>query len=370
MTSCLSLSATVMSTMPLDAGARPAATSDFHSAGAKRAIDAHHLAGALHLGPEIRVDVEQLRHREHGRLERDEVTAPARDRPRARTPRPRACDPSEIATARRTSGTPVTLVRNGTVRLERGFTSSTHTRPSSTMNWMLRSPLTGSAAAICRVSSTIAIALLREKVLRGIDGVAVAGVHARALDVLHDPRDERVGAVAHRVDLDLFARADICRRARDRCRPRAPSGSSARGRRRCTRSPSRDHRGRMTDERERDSRSRSAMMRASTNDSAVPPGGCGMPSASANSWKRRRSSARPIASADRAGDHAADVFDPLGEVERGLPAELREHADARRQVRRPRSRSRRRSTLRRAARSTGVTIRRSRSTPSRDCCSP
>ena len=53
------------------------------------------------------------------------------------------------------------------------------------MNWMLRRPRTGSAA--------------------GIDGVAVAGVDARALDVLHDPRHERVAPIADRVDLDLFS---------------------------------------------------------------------------------------------------------------------------------------------------------------------
>src|SRR5205814_8920840 len=45
------------------------------------------------------------------------------------------------------------------------------------------------------------VELRRAQVRRGIDGERVAGVHAGALDVLHDPRHERLLAVTHRVDL-------------------------------------------------------------------------------------------------------------------------------------------------------------------------
>ena len=45
----------------------------------------------------------------------------------------------------------------------------------------------------------------RRKVLRRIDGDGVAGVNARALDMLHDARDQHVLAVADRVHLDFAA---------------------------------------------------------------------------------------------------------------------------------------------------------------------
>src|SRR5205823_7367993 len=48
------------------------------------------------------------------------------------------------------------------------------------------------------------VALGGQQVLRGIYRVAVAGVDARALDVLHDSGDEGRAAVRDRVDLDLL----------------------------------------------------------------------------------------------------------------------------------------------------------------------
>src|SRR5919204_164646 len=95
--------------------------------------------------------------------------------PSSRTkPSVASVEPSEIATARRTSGTPVTFVRNGTVRELRGELDD-------------------------------ATALAGEEVLRGVHRVRVARVHAGALDVFHDPGDQRVDAVGDRIDLDLLA---------------------------------------------------------------------------------------------------------------------------------------------------------------------
>src|SRR5256885_6125513 len=67
------------------------------------------------------------------------------------------------------------------------------------------------------------VALGGEQILRGIDRVAVAGMDAGALDVLHDSGDERLASVGDRIDLDLLtaevfvdehaARAGLERRA-------------------------------------------------------------------------------------------------------------------------------------------------------------
>ena len=81
-----------------------------------------------------------------GRLDRDErrrrpqpgLPAEVRER-RARAP---------IRTASSTIGTPVTLDRNGTVRLARGLTSIRYTPSSRTMNWALTRPLAPSARQI------------------------------------------------------------------------------------------------------------------------------------------------------------------------------------------------------------------------------
>ena len=54
-----------------------------------------------------------------------------------------------------TIGTPVTLLRNGTVREARGLTSSTCGMPRWTANWMLQRPRTSSARAMRTVASTI-----------------------------------------------------------------------------------------------------------------------------------------------------------------------------------------------------------------------
>ena len=54
-----------------------------------------------------------------------------------------------------TIGTPVTLDRNGTVRLARGLTSNRNTPSSRTMNWALINPFTPIASATRVIAETI-----------------------------------------------------------------------------------------------------------------------------------------------------------------------------------------------------------------------
>src|ERR1700704_4309503 len=63
--------------------------------------------------------------------------------------------PRMTRTASSTIGTPLTLLRNGTVRDARGLTSMTWARPRYTTNWMLQRPRTRSAVAMRTVSATI-----------------------------------------------------------------------------------------------------------------------------------------------------------------------------------------------------------------------
>ena len=63
--------------------------------------------------------------------------------------------PRMTRVARSTICTPVTLLRNGTVRDARGFTSSTWGTPRKTTNWMLQSPRISRARAMRTVWSTI-----------------------------------------------------------------------------------------------------------------------------------------------------------------------------------------------------------------------
>ena len=120
-------------------------------------------------------------------------------------PSSRSVAPRAIRTARSTIGTPVTLLRNGTVRDARGFTSMRYTPSSRTMNWALTSPRTPSARTIRSIVATIRLAIARRDGLRGEDPDRVARVDAGPLDVLEQARDEDVGPVRHGVDVDLDA---------------------------------------------------------------------------------------------------------------------------------------------------------------------
>ena len=88
---------------------------------AEVAVDAHHLAGRLHLRTEQRVDAGELGEREDrfldGDVGRDDLGGEARDRAASR--------PTMTRAASLASGTPITLLTNGTVREARGLTSRT-----------------------------------------------------------------------------------------------------------------------------------------------------------------------------------------------------------------------------------------------------
>ena len=71
------------------------------------------------------------------------------------------------------------------------------------------------------------------------------------------------------------------------------------------------------------------MARASSIDVAVAPGGWGMPISRRVASKRRRSSARSIASTDEPRILAPPLAQRLGQVDRGLAAELHHHAHRR-----------------------------------------
>ena len=80
------------------------------------------------------------------------------------------------------------------------------------MNWMLISPMTCRALASLLVYSSIVsftVSLMRR---RRIYGDTVSGVDTGTLDMLHDTRNQDIGSVAHRVNLNLFAHAGIYQR--------------------------------------------------------------------------------------------------------------------------------------------------------------
>ena len=112
--------------------------------------------------------------------------------------------PTIVRAATFTSGTPVALATNGTVRLARGLASMTNTWFAFTAYCTLMRPTTSSSVAMARVwPSMTAIVSAAERVRRQRAG-RVAGVHARLLDVLHDAADDHLaGAVADGVDVHL-----------------------------------------------------------------------------------------------------------------------------------------------------------------------
>ena len=168
--------------------------------GREVARDPHHLAGRAHLGPEQRVGAGEAVERQHRLLDAHVAVASG---PRAGRGR-RSARRASTRQASFASGSPIAFETNGTVRDARGLASITYS-PSSPWiaNWTLSSPTTPSARAIPPVCSRICVEhLVAERVRRQHAG-RVAGVDAGLLDVLHDPADPDVVAVAERVDVDL-----------------------------------------------------------------------------------------------------------------------------------------------------------------------
>ena len=101
------------------------------------------------------------------------------------------------------SGTPVALLTNGTVREARGLASITYRSPPWTANWTLRRPTTPSAERDAAGLLADGVEhVVAERVRRQHAG-RVAGVDTGLLDVLHDPADPHLLAVAQGVDVDL-----------------------------------------------------------------------------------------------------------------------------------------------------------------------
>ena len=203
----LSRLATDTNTVPLVGRPAPVATSAFASAIPGSRVDPHDLAGRLHLRPEDGVDAGEPAERQDRGLHRGVRQMPvamrvgrqhavgARD--------PRGCRPASTSVAIRASETPIAFDTNGTVREARGFASRTQNRSSLTASWRFSSPRTPSRRASRRVMSSISSSSSSREGGRRDHARRVARVHARLLDVLHHGADEDIGAVAHRVDVDL-----------------------------------------------------------------------------------------------------------------------------------------------------------------------
>ena len=82
---------------------------------------AHHLAGGLHLRPEDRVDAREADEREHRALD-EHAVPPARS---STSPSSASVRPAATRAAIFAIGTPVAFEMYGTVRDDRGLTSST-----------------------------------------------------------------------------------------------------------------------------------------------------------------------------------------------------------------------------------------------------
>ena len=111
--------------------------------------------------------------------------------------------PSMIRQASLASGTPTALETNGTVREARGLASITYSSPGVDRVLHVEQPDDADRQRdLARGGADLLEHLLAERVRRQHAG-AVAGVHAGLLDVLHDPADPDLAAVAQRVDVDL-----------------------------------------------------------------------------------------------------------------------------------------------------------------------
>src|SRR5207302_1777665 len=168
------------------------------------AVDPHDLARALHLRTEVGVDVEQLRHRKDRRLERDELTGrPDPVRARVALGAERRTERDRHRELHQRDAGDLRKERHGPARawihLEHPHASVLHDELD------VEKTFHGQRLRDAPCQGNDLVALGGKQILRGIDGVAVAGVDAGPLDVLHDPGDERLAPVGYSVDLDLLA---------------------------------------------------------------------------------------------------------------------------------------------------------------------
>ena len=124
----------------------PAARDGLGEGGREVGADAHHLAGRAHLRPQQRVGAGEPRRT----AARPPSPTPSVGSSRAGRGR-RCARRAPRGTAASTSGMPVALATNGTVREARGLASITYTSPSRTANCTLTRPTTPSARASSRV---------------------------------------------------------------------------------------------------------------------------------------------------------------------------------------------------------------------------
>ena len=165
-------------------------------------------------GPRIGVDAREAVERQDRLLHRRcDRRRPAGSRPSLRSSASVA--PTITRAATLASGTPVAFATKGTVRLARGFASMTNTWPSLHRVLHVEQTPTSRAAAMPRCSSSMTSTTRGGERRRREHACAVARVHARLLDVLHDAADEHLAGARHG-----------WRRRRPRWRPRG-SGRSA-----------------------------------------------------------------------------------------------------------------------------------------------
>ena len=153
-------------------------------------------------------------------------------------------------------------------------------------------------------------------------------MHARLLDMLHDARDMHVLAVAERVDVDLDRAREVAVEqdravARDDDRL-ADVALEMRGCR--ARSPSRGRPARRRGGSPAGSRCSRRSPCACASVEAMPFLGCFRPSRLTSSWNRSRSSARSMASGEVPRIGMPSASQRVGELQRGLAAELHDHA--------------------------------------------
>jgi hypothetical protein len=117
----LSRSASDMNTHPVVGKRSPAASWRLGERQPERQVDAHDLAGGAHLGTEHRIGVGEPVERQHRLLDRDVVAGDRRLQQPPRAEAARAMRRTSPATPTFTSGTPVALATNGTVRDARGI---------------------------------------------------------------------------------------------------------------------------------------------------------------------------------------------------------------------------------------------------------
>ncbi len=169
-------------------------------------IDTHHFTGALHLGAEVGIDPNELRHAEDRGLYRDQVAL-----------RPESGAKSRCAQLAAEHGFDRQTHHGyaGDLREERDGAACPRIDLKHENPWgiALRArehhvlDIGQTDSAKCQHYSLRVVAngvlLIPIEMLRRIDGHGVAGVHAGGLDMFHDPRNEDALAVADGVDFHL-----------------------------------------------------------------------------------------------------------------------------------------------------------------------